>query len=59
MDVLLFASGKVFFLLFLVIYLNNGVVNTAKAWVNFYGVPSTPTYNISSISKLSTGRYRV
>lgn len=42
---------------------NSNIINTAKAWVNFNGIPTTPTiragYNVSSISKLSTGRYRV
>jgi len=49
-----------------IIYLNtidNGVINTAKAWVNFNGVPATPTiranYNVSSITKISTGRFRI
>lgn len=49
-----------------VIYLNtinNGVINTAKAWVNFDGVPVTPSirsnYNVSSVTKISSGRFRV
>jgi hypothetical protein len=41
----------------------NGMTGIAKAWVNFDGVPSTPTisasFNISSVSKTSTGVYTV
>lgn len=42
---------------------NSNIINTAKAWVNFNGIPLTPSirdsYNISSITRLSTGRYRI
>jgi hypothetical protein len=38
-----------------------GVTTNALAWVNFNGVPSSPTitssYNVSSITKSSTGKY--
>jgi hypothetical protein len=41
----------------------NGMTGIAKAWVNFNGVPSTPTisasFNVSSVSKTSTGVYTV
>jgi len=41
----------------------NGMTGIAKAWVNFNGVPSTPTvnsqFNVSSVVKNSTGNYTV
>lgn len=42
---------------------SNGVTTNALAWVNFNGIPSTPTirasYNVSSVVKNSTGEYKV
>ena len=39
----------------------NCIQGSAKAWVNFNGVPATPTirasYNISSVTKTGTGQY--
>jgi hypothetical protein len=41
----------------------NGMTGIAKAWVNFDGVPSTPTiassFNVSSVVKNSTGDYTI
>ena len=41
----------------------NPILGSAKAWVNFNGVPSTPTirgsFNISSVTKNSTGSFTV
>jgi hypothetical protein len=46
-----------------VLAVRNGMTGIAKAWVNFNGVPSTPTitasFNVSSVSKTSTGIYTV
>ena len=41
----------------------NCIQGSAKAWVNFNGVPATPSiraaYNVSSITKSSTGNFTV
>jgi hypothetical protein len=41
----------------------NGMTGIAKAWVNFNGVPSTPTvrgsFNVGSVTKNSTGSFTV
>ena len=41
----------------------NGMTGVCKAWVNFNGVPSTPTitssFNVGSITKNGTGDYTV
>jgi hypothetical protein len=40
---------------------SNGVATNALAWVRFDGTPSSPTitssYNVSSVTKSSTGKY--
>ena len=42
---------------------NAGVQGSAKAWVNFNGVPSSPSiyvsYNVSSVTKIAAGNYTV
>lgn len=41
----------------------NAIQGSAKAWVNFNGVPASPTirasYNVSSVTKITTGAYTV